>query len=396
MRWMTLLAVVLCGTASLAGAAPLTLDILHITRDEEPPIPFSFMEPVPEGDGVEGARLGLADNNATGRFTGASGSLRELVVPRDGTIADTPELAALLAAGPHVVVADLALADLQALLALPGTADDILVNARATDDVLRREGCQANLFHTAVSRAMKADGLAQYLVLMGWKHWFLLIGPAPADEDFAAAIRRSATRFGARVTVEKRWTYEVGHRRTDSGVTNAREEIRPLTRVEDHDVLVVADEADDFGEYLPYRTALPRPVAGTHGLVATGWSRANEQWGGTQLQRRFEKLAGRFMTERDYANWLAVRALGEALTRAGTSDVAALRAALLASDFAIAGFKGTPLSFRPWDRQMRQPILLATTRSLVAVAPEAGFLHRVTPLDTLGDDEPESTCRLRG
>lgn len=396
MRWMTLLAVVLCGTASLAGAAPLTLDILHVTRDEEPPIPFSFMEPVPEGDGVEGARLGLADNNATGRFTGASGSLRELVVPRDGTIADTPELAALLAAGPQVVVADLALADLQALLALPGTADDILVNARATDDVLRREGCQANLFHTAVSRAMKADGLAQYLVLMGWKHWFLLIGPAPADEDFAAAIRRSATRFGARVTVEKRWTYEVGHRRTDSGVTNAREEIRPLTRVEDHDVLVVADEADDFGEYLPYRTALPRPVAGTHGLVATGWSRANEQWGGTQLQRRFEKLAGRFMTERDYANWLAVRALGEALTRAGTSDVAALRAALLASDFAIAGFKGTPLSFRPWDRQMRQPILLATTRSLVAVAPEAGFLHRVTPLDTLGDDEPESTCRLRG
>lgn len=396
MRRIALLAMVLCGLTATAEAAPLNLEILHVTRDEEAPIPFSFMEPVPEGEGVDGARLGLADNNATGRFTGASGTLREVVVPRDAAVQDTPDLAGLLAAGPQVVVADLALADLQALLALPGTTDDIIVNARATDDVLRREGCQANLFHTAVSRAMKADGLAQYLVTMGWKRWFLLVGPSPADEGFAAAIRHSATRFGARVTVEKRWTYEVGNRRTDSGVTNAREEIRPLTKVEDHDVLVVADEADDFGEYLPYRTALPRPVAGTHGLVATGWSRANEQWGGTQLQRRFEKQAGRFMTARDYANWLAVRALGEALTKAGSSNVAGLRAALLAPDFAVAGFKGAPLSFRPWDRQMRQPILLATTRSLVAVAPEAGFLHRVTPLDTLGDDEPESACRQRG
>ena len=201
MRRIALLAMVLCGLTATAAAAPLNLEILHVTRDEEAPIPFSFMEPVPEGEGVDGARLGLADNNATGRFTGASGTLREVVVPRDAAVQDTPDLAGLLAAGPQVVVADLALADLQALLALPGTADDIIVNARATDDVLRREGCQANLFHTAVSRAMKADGLAQYLVLMGWKRWFLLVGPSPADEGFAAAIRHSATRFGARVTV---------------------------------------------------------------------------------------------------------------------------------------------------------------------------------------------------
>ncbi|PWR22223.1 ABC transporter substrate-binding protein [Zavarzinia compransoris] len=382
--------------AAPAAAAPLTLDIIHVTRDEEAPIPFSFMEPVPAGEGIEGARLGLADNNASGRFTGQAYGLGEIVIPRDGALAAVPELAALLAAGPRVVVADLGRADLESLLALPGTADDIIVNARATDDALRREGCRANLFHTAVSRAMRADGLAQYLVLMGWKRWFLVVGPASADQNFAAAIRRSATRFGARIALEKPWTYEVGHRRTDSGVTNAREEIRPLTKVDDYDVLVVADEADDFGEYLPYRTALPRPVAGTHGLVPLGWSRANEQWGATQLQRRFEKQAKRFMTARDYANWLAVRALGEAMTKAGSAEPAALRAALLSPEFGVAGFKGAPLSFRPWDRQMRQPVLLATTRSLVAVAPEDGFLHRVTPLDTLGDDEPESACPARG
>jgi ABC transporter substrate binding protein (PQQ-dependent alcohol dehydrogenase system) len=59
----------------------------------------------------------------------------------------------------------------------------------------------------------------------------------------------------------------------------------------EHDVLVVADESDVFGEYLPYRTWDARPVAGTAGLVATAWSRVHEQWGGTQVQRRFEKFS---------------------------------------------------------------------------------------------------------
>ena len=48
-----------------------------------------------------------------------------------------------------------------------------------------------------------------------------------------------------------------------------------------------------FAEYLPYHTWDPRPVAGTAGLVPVTWSRVHEQWGGTQMQRRFEKLAGR-------------------------------------------------------------------------------------------------------
>ena len=34
-----------------------------------------------------------------------------------------------------------------------------------------------------------------------------------------------------------------------------------FTQVSDHDVLVVADEANEFGEYLTGRTARPRSVA---------------------------------------------------------------------------------------------------------------------------------------
>jgi len=44
------------------------------------------------------------------------------------------------------------------------------------------------------------------------------------------------------------------------------------------------------------------------------------------------------------------------------------------------------------DGQLRQPVLLSTDRSLVAVAPIEGFLHQRNELDTLGYDKMESLC----
>jgi hypothetical protein len=49
---------------------------------------------------------------------------------------------------------------------------------------------------------------------------------------------------------------------------------------------------------------------------------------------------------------------------------------------------------RPWDHQLRQAVLLAAPYSVVARAPVEGFLHKSNDLDTLGDDEPETPCRL--
>jgi ABC transporter substrate binding protein (PQQ-dependent alcohol dehydrogenase system) len=164
--------------------------------------------------------------------------------------------------------------------------------------------------------------------------------------------------------------------------------------VPDYDILVVADESDIFGEYLPYRTWDPRPIAGTQGLVPTAWHRSHEQWGGTQMQTRFKKSAGRIMLERDYTAWTAVRSIGEAVTRTGSADPEGLHEYLLSDDFKLGAFKGEGLTFRQWNQQMRQPILLAAPRALVSVSPQEGFLHQRTPLDTLGYDQPESNCTL--
>jgi ABC transporter substrate binding protein (PQQ-dependent alcohol dehydrogenase system) len=114
------------------------------------------------------------------------------------------------------------------------------------------------------------------------------------------------------------------------------------------------------------------------------------------MQNRFERKAGRIMTERDYSAWLAVRTIGEGVTRTGSSDAKAVREYLMSPKFEVAGFKSQGLNFRSWDRQLRQPILLAGPRALVSISPQEGFLHEKYLTDTLGYDEPESKCAARG
>jgi ABC transporter substrate binding protein (PQQ-dependent alcohol dehydrogenase system) len=100
------------------------------------------------------------------------------------------------------------------------------------------------------------------------------------------------------------------------------------------------------------------------------------------------------MTAVDYAAWLAVRSLGEAAARTRGADPEKIAAYLRSPQFLVSGFKGHGQSFRPWDGQMRQPILLAGARVLVSASPQPGFLHRTSELDTLGFDKDETACKL--
>ena len=163
-----------------------------------------------------------------------------------------------------------------------------------------------------------------------------------------------------------------------------------------HDVVVAADANDVFAPYLPYQTWDAAPVAGSSGLRPVTWHPAHEAWGATQMQNRFEELAGRPMREEDYQAWLALRVVGEAVTRTGSADPATLRDYMLGPEFEVAAFKGQPLTFRDWNGELRQPILLTDGRITVSVSPQEGFLHQVSPLDTLGLDRPESKCTAFG
>ncbi|BBL72185.1 ABC transporter substrate-binding protein [Methylogaea oryzae] len=373
--------------ASPAAPTGQTLEIVYLTQEHEAPPALSNLDPVVTDKGLQGARLAIVDNNTTGQFTKQHFTLKEVRVPQDGDVASAYKQTA--GNGAHHVIVDLPAAQLLTLADLPEAADDLIYNAAAPDDALRNEQCRANTLHLMPSRAMRADALAQYSHFKRWKEWFLVVGPTEEDKLLAAAYKRAAKKFGVKIVEERAWSHDYDARRT------AQSEVASFTQDVDYDILVVADEAGDFGDYLSYRTSLPRPVTGTQGLVPAAWHRAHEQWGAVQLQNRFRAQAGRWMQDEDYAAWLAVRAVGEAATRAKSVEFAKVRDYLRSDAFALAGFKGKPLSFRRWDGQLRQPMLLADSRSLVAVAPLEGFLHQKNEMDTLGFDEPESKCRLR-
>jgi ABC transporter substrate binding protein (PQQ-dependent alcohol dehydrogenase system) len=386
------LAVIALAALVPPAAAQTTIDIAYLGLAAKRTLPLSYLDQPPTDEGLQGARLALADNQTTGRFLQQTYHLEEAIEPDgEGVLAAFKRLAA---AGYRNFVTDLPAALLLQLADLPEAREAAILDATSTDDRLRAEDCRPNVLHLLPSRAMLADALMQYLAVKQWRRILLVAGPEPADQAYADAVRRSARKFQIRIVEDKPWTYDPGARRTDTGHYAIEAEVARFTQGISYDVLVVADEADNFGDDLGYRATDPRPVAGTQGLTPTAWARPFEQWGGTQLQNRFLKQAGRWMTDRDYGAWMAVRALGEAATRSGSTDPAKIRDYLRDPAFELAAFKGARLTFRPWDGQLRQPVLLADARSLVSVSPQPGFLHEVSELDTLGIDRPETSCRM--
>lgn len=376
-------------SAATFAQTKLEVDIVYLSRQMQPLKPLSLLDVAAENNGVSGSMLGLNDTQTTGSF------LNHLYRMQHVTVEPTADLVSryrsLVADGNKLFIADL---DAQDIESISGLDDNVLIfSIRAKDDILRNEKCHPDVFHIPPSRSMLADALAQYLVWKRWNKVVLVTGRYAGDRAYAAALKRAAGRFGLKIVAEKNWTAVPGARRTDSGHHSLQQEIPVFTQFRDHDVLLVADERDEFGEYLSYRTTRARPVAGTQGLHPTSWHRTQEQWGATQIQRRFTKLARRWMTELDYSAWVAVRSFGEAVTNTGSNDPEILREFLLSKRFKLAGFKGAPLTFRGWNGQLRQPILVVGPRMLVSVSPQAGFLHQHSELDTLGFDKPESSCQ---
>jgi ABC transporter substrate binding protein (PQQ-dependent alcohol dehydrogenase system) len=386
-----LLAAISGGSTSRAEEiTEIKIGYLHAIESKER---ISLMDVPVANDGVAGAQLAVDDDNTTGRFTGQHYTLLDKSLRAGDDLGAA--VAALADAGAAMIISDI---DADGVLKVADAAKArglAIINAGATDDRLREEDCRANVVHVAPTRSMLADGLAQYLVWKKWRKWLLIVGSHDKDKLFAAALRHSAARFGAKIVEEREFKDTGGARRTDSGIVEIQQRMPLLTQsAPDYDVLVAADESEVFAGYLPYRTWDPRPVAGSAGLVPTSWDPAFDQWGAIQLQSRFGRIFHRFMTPLDMQAWSAARIVGEAATRANTADPAKLLAYIKGPDFSLAAFKGQKLTLRDWNLQLRQPILLFDGRNTVSVSPQEGFLHPVSELDTLGADRPETKCKL--
>jgi ABC transporter substrate binding protein (PQQ-dependent alcohol dehydrogenase system) len=383
------------GTLGLPGAlwaAPAArINIVFLQWRPKVAVPSTMLDPPPSDTVLRGAELAAADNNTTGQFTGQTTVLSNAQVGSpDGAVSAFTQA---LRDGVRLFVADVPSDLLLKLADTPGAAQAVILDASDADDRLRGRDCRANTLHMLPSRAMLADALMEYLVAKDWRRIMLIAGRDPADALYADAIRHAAEKFQVSIEADRPWQFNPAAQQADTGHYQVNDEVQKATQGVTYDLLVVADEVGHFGDKLAYRTDIPRPVAGTHGLVPSAWARPMDEYASTQLQTRFRHLAGRPMTDLDYGGWLAVRAVGEAATRSGSTDPRRIIAYLEGPDFALSGYKGPELSFRSWDGQLRQPVLLADDRSIISIAPLPGFLHERNDLDSLGADEAESQCK---
>jgi ABC transporter substrate binding protein (PQQ-dependent alcohol dehydrogenase system) len=380
---------------------PLTpLKIGYLRENIDHPRPASRLDIEPKDAGVAGAKMGIEENNAGGRFTGHDYSLDVSTVSSADKAVEA--LQKFLETGHNHIVVDASADTLLKLADWAKGKDILLFNIRATDVSLRQENCRANVMHIVPDRYMLADALAQYLVTMKWTNWLLVHGSTPGDLAYADAVKRAAGRFGATIVDTRAYKDISGGRRDDVGAVPPGKQASAgaafAAAEPDYQVIVVADEDQVFGPYIPFRGgANPRTVAGTTGLIATTWSPGHEKWGATQANNNFEKDFKRLMLPIDYQAYVAARAIGEAVTRNPGSDFATVAAFVRGPELQLAPFKGIKQQFRPWDGQFRQPIIIATDKVPVSFAPQRGFPHASHPeieVDTLGIDEPESQCKM--
>ena len=262
-----------------------------------------------------------------------------------------------------------------------------IFNITEPDDSLRQENCDSRVFHTIPSYSMLSDALAQYLVFKNWKKILLLKGPYEEDTIIADSFINSANKYGLDIIETKDFILSNDPRKREEN------NLALLTIGKKYDVIYLADSDGEFGRYLPYSTKNPNLVIGSTGLTAETWHWSFERHGAPQLNSRFADIDdSRRMSNFDWAAWAAVNTIFKSSMKSKSVDSKKIIDFFKSDKFGLDGFKGPRLSFRLWDNQMRQPILLSTHNALIYKTPIEGFLHEKNDLDTLGSDELETRC----
>lgn len=333
-----------------------------------------------------GAEVALKESKFHGSGIGATFTLEP--VKGNDTAALLTSLKDMNAKGVQFFLLDLPADAIHELAAATKGQNLLLFNVSAREDRLRQEQCQAHLLHTMPNYAMLTDAIAQYLTFRKWKEVLVLRGERPDDLEFHQAFLRSAKRYGLAIDEDRPFLLGNDPRQRDQN------NISLLTADADYDVIFIADTKGEFARGVPYASIKPQLVVGAEGLAAVAWHWAWERHGAPQLENRFEEQANRPMRDADWAAWIAVKAIAEAVQRTQSRDFAVLSKHLHSDELVLDGFKGNRLNFRPWDNQLRQPLLLATHNWVVERAPLDGFLHQTNNMDALGFDQPESKCKF--
>jgi ABC transporter substrate binding protein (PQQ-dependent alcohol dehydrogenase system) len=375
---------------STANLQKLTIPLL--TLNDDPRFEARRLERGYLGQAQGSAADGIASALQSSSFELDAAKVSVAVTPiRVATIDQAKSEAIKLSqAGALLFVSELPAAWLTAISDSTKTA---VVNVSEADDVLREAQCKSNLFHVVPSERMRCDALAQILLTRRWNKVLLLAGENPEDQRRAEIATRSLQRFNIKLVAKK--SFKLSGDPRERQLSN----VALLTANQEFDALWIVDSDGEFARSIPYRLPQPRPVVGDAGLVPVAWDPRFDRYGAPQVSKAFTKQFKRPMVGHDWAAWFTGRLLISTFvplaTGSGAKKITAIEVlkTLSSPDLKVDGSKGQVLSFRPWDRQLRQPIMLSDGQGVIEVAPLEGVMHPRSVLDSLGADAPEKLCK---
>jgi len=260
------------------------------------------------------------------------------------------------------------------------------INVSSKNNELRSSKCNKNLFHTIPSERMLSDSLAQYLSEKKWRKILVLTGPLEIDKLKSNSFIESAKQFGLKIIDNRNFVLGNDPRAREQN------DLDFLTGSAKYDAVYIADTLKEFSYRVPFATHNPAIVIGSSGLIPRAWHWSYLRHGAPQVHGRFERMHKRRMTEEDWAAWVAMRAIAEAIVRFKDNENFSFNDAFINKEFKLDGSKGPVLNFRSWNRQLRQPIMLSTENWVTSIAPLSSFIHRENNLDTIGMDNKTSKC----
>lgn len=320
---------------------------------------------------VQGARLGAEDAARAADLLDREFSLLEATAAAPDEAASAAE--ELVERGASAVVGGFGDDVCAALVETARRLDVPFLNVGADADRFRGRACSPTTFHVQASETMYLDAAVHWLARRSrqgivnytgsrqelWR-WFFVYEDDELGREFVDRAAGVLSRAGGEPMGRAALAPDGG----DAGAV--LEEARgrnpwAVVAIAKGDALArVAEEHDasrsGFDLVLPFGDERRfedgwAPEAFWPSL----WHSGNFRYGATQLNNRFSDRFGRPMGPQGWANWAAVKLLGDLLVGEPATPGAGLPARI-EEEVAFDGYKGPPLSFRPWNHQMGQPM----------------------------------------
>jgi quinoprotein dehydrogenase-associated probable ABC transporter substrate-binding protein len=300
----------------------------------------------------------------------------------------------------------------------------LFFNIGDSSDRLRNETCRHYTFHLEASAAMYLDALVAWFTRKGLHRWFLIYADSPQGQALYQRAREALLERGAS---EVGWAVSSPGQPDYTPLLRAIEEARPeavLLLLEAQDQLAFLGQYELMGLEIPL-VSFPDPVVQTRNYLLVLRQVAPKAGAGERIalweaslnldeaRRLNERFSSRWGEPTDPSAWAAyaaVKIVLESVLATGSLEPARLVAYLEDPRTRFDLHKGTPLSFRPWDHQLRQPLYLVRLNpeaeigirlsqqlalaQLVAQVPEIPSGADPLPiLDQLGDSAQRPSCR---